>query len=404
MATNQWTKGKLTRFGFITTILILLLAEAIFRIIFYFEYRGLNTSLYVQGNSLQMNDPVLVFRNRPFYVDYYRRFQFNERGMKSIPGDVFIPKKNKKDFWVLLSGGSTMEGMGSNKDGEWLDITGVSDYPASETISALLEKILKKQMPDKNVRVFNGANSGYTLKQSILRCRQLMSQYSFDWIISMDGQNEVAELQPGQMPLDIVRKQWMNNPLFRFPYNIIIPLTSHSALVNMMKQGLFHVKQTARLRSIKKKDYPRQQYWLTAKVSPVIYTSQKTVQRAVDLFYSDLKEFDSLLKQQQQQHLLLIQPTLILRDSAAMNNTEKALYHYFQFSHNEPGYNTFLKEVAITFEQHIPREDDSIELLEEMHHLPQPVFVDYCHFTGVANDYIATRIAQHILTHPAPPD
>jgi hypothetical protein len=177
---RKWTKKKLLLFSLITIVLVLLALELVFRIVFAVEHRGYHTSVYVQGNTLQMSDSLLVFKNRPFYLDYYRRFQFNEEGMRSMPGDVFMPQKGPNDFWVFLLGGSTMEGIGSNKDGEWLDITGVMDYRPSETIAAHLQNILQSKMPGKNVRVFNAAMSGGATWQSMLRYRQLAAKYTMD--------------------------------------------------------------------------------------------------------------------------------------------------------------------------------------------------------------------------------
>lgn len=111
-------------FGLVAVFLLFLLLEIIARGVFYFRFNKLTTSLGIQGNSLQMNDSQLVFRNRPLYVDYHFKYQNNEEGFKSAPGETEMPVKGENEVWVFLFGASAMEGMGSNKDGEWLDITG----------------------------------------------------------------------------------------------------------------------------------------------------------------------------------------------------------------------------------------------------------------------------------------
>jgi len=123
--TSQWSKKKLFLFAIFTILILLVLLEIIFRIIFFFQYKDLHTSIFIQGSPLQVSDSVLIWKNTPFYVDYDRKHQNNAAGMKSKVGDVFIEKKTEKDFWVLLTGASAMEGMGSNRNGDWLDITGV---------------------------------------------------------------------------------------------------------------------------------------------------------------------------------------------------------------------------------------------------------------------------------------
>src|SRR5215212_9778298 len=107
--TVKWSKKKLVLYSAITLCLLFVLFELVFRITFYFQYKNLHTSVAVQGNTLQISDSLLVFKNQPFYVDYYKMYQNNEEGMKSAIGDVLIPPKTEKDFWVLLTGASAME-------------------------------------------------------------------------------------------------------------------------------------------------------------------------------------------------------------------------------------------------------------------------------------------------------
>ena len=57
-------------------------------------------------------------------------------------------QKEKNSLWILLLGASAMEGMGSNKNGKWFDITNVSDHTYEETISAYLTDLLQKKYPE----------------------------------------------------------------------------------------------------------------------------------------------------------------------------------------------------------------------------------------------------------------
>jgi len=396
--TNSWSKWKLIRFSLLTIIIILALIEIIFRVLFYFDYKGYNTSLYIQGNSLQMSDSILVFRNRPFYVDYTRRFQYNEDGMKVQPGDVFMPKKKPGEFWVFLLGGSTMEGMGSNKDGEWLDITGVDDYPANESIAAYLQSMLQEEMPSKKIRVFNAANSSYTLLQSCLRYQSLARENEIDWLVSMDGKNEPPALEDRDSPMSIVKDGWRKNPIFNFPLNAIIPLTSHSAFANKMKQLLYQYKRRKRLEENQHLGFPRKDYWYEQpdarlKFSP--YTNN--IKNAVKAFYEQLARFDSLLNSKKQSHILFIQPQLAFRDRSKLGNTEKALFNYYLSKFNDSTFLTFYREVQDSFPT-FKKDHHNIELLNDMDSLSEQVFVDYCHFTKMANQYLARRIANEILS------
>ncbi len=402
MQKNRWTKKKLFTYSIVVCVLILLFIELLFRILFWVEIKGYNSTVFIQGNTIQMEDSSLVFRNRPFYLDYYRRFQYNEAGMRSKPADTWMPEKDSTDYWVFLFGGSTMEGMGSNKDGEWLDITGVRDYPWNENIAFFLQQLLQEKMPGKKVRVFNAANTSYTIEQSYLRYLQLSSLYKMDWVISMDGQNNPPALAADETVLDIVRKDWQQNPAHQFPLKWILPLTRHSAFVNKLKQTIFHVKQQNRTQKNIDAHYPRAAFWLNA-TSPALHykSADEGTDRAVNSFYNQLIQFDSVLTARDQKHLLLVQPHLIFRDSQVMNNTEKALLNYYRQAYNDSAMNSYLLEIRNRFKTKVPNADYTIQLMDDFEHLSQQVFVDYCHFTKEANHLIAENLRQYILRKEA---
>src|SRR5579872_6898468 len=158
--TQTWSKPKLLKFSVVSVLVILLVAEGVARLLFYKKYHGLGTSIYIQGSPLQEADPVSVYNNRAYYVDYGKGFQYNELGMRSRCGDYAMPAKMPGESWVLLLGASAMEGMGSNKEGAWLDITGVVDHPYNGTIAFYLEEQLRQRFPGRSFRVFNAAVSG----------------------------------------------------------------------------------------------------------------------------------------------------------------------------------------------------------------------------------------------------
>lgn len=397
MEVTRVKKRKLLGFGLITVTLVLLLLEGVFRLIFAIEFSGYDTSVNIQGNTIQMSDPVLTWRNRPCYLDVFRRYQFNEEGMKSNPGDVKMPVKKQHDYWIFLFGGSTMEGMGSNNNGEWLDITGIGEYPPSASIAGLLEKMLQDSMPGKNVRVFNAANSGYVIQQSILRYQQLSARYEMDWVISMDGQNEPAQLPPGSSVKQFLEEDWNNSHIFKFPLNIIVPVSSHSALVAKIKFLLFKLKLNGRTRHNADNQYPRRKFWLQHAERPIPYAPAGAgLINAVDSFYHSLLHFNALLTAKNQQHLLLVQPHLSLRAATGLNETEKALHNYYASATDRAEANTFMRQLYETYDTRV-QAGIPIQHLGEMHTLKNQVFVDYCHFTRDANEYAARRIANYIL-------
>ena len=397
--TAGWSRLKLAKFSFFVFALFFVALEIIFRILFFTSNHNLHTSVGIQGAALRTPDKILVWKNQPFYVDYDHRFQFNEEGMKSQVGDVLIPEKQSNDFWVLLTGASAMEGMGSNKNGEWLDITGTEDYPYNETIGYYLQQILQAQMPAKKVKVFNAACSSYFIFQSYYRWKTLSKKINPDWVISMDGCNEPATLKENESVQDLQKADWDNSPQFHFPLNFIIGLTSHSAFINALKQKLFHIKQDYRLSSNRKNNYPVRQKWLHATAPPVQFAqSHKNILLAVDSFLNTLRQYDSVLTENNEKHLFLIQPHLCLRDTSNLSAEEMALSHYYRAAYNDSSKNTFMKLLHQAFSSNLQMHKNIVSM-DVLHHWKESVFVDYCHFKKSVNQKIAVEISRYILSN-----
>jgi hypothetical protein len=400
METNQttkWKKVKLFKFAIITILLILVLLEISFRVVFFFQNNHLHNSISIQGSPLQIPDDTLIFKNSPFYLDYYNRFQHNEEGMKSAPGDEFIPLKKPGDFWVLLTGGSAMEGMGSNRNGDWFDITGVDDHPYNLSISAYLQKKLQDQMPGRKVKVFNGAFSSSVLFQSYRRYLQLEKKLKPDWVISMDGMNDPSVLKNNETVEQYIQNDWDNFPQFHYPLKLIIPITSHSALFNFIKQKIFAFKHQLRANAAVKGNFPVRTKWANSQVPPVkpsILTAD--IKRAADRFSNMLLTYDSTLTAAHRKHLLLLQPHMFLRDTLQLTEVEKAVNHYYRSDDREKDKQAFLAEIYSRFSNDSAH--TAIIPMTAVHHWNGFVFVDYCHFSDEATLKIANEIAAYMLS------
>ena len=396
--TAAWSRRKLLSYSVLVFVLLFLITEAICRIVFFFAHQGLHTTVYIQGSPLKVGDPLLQWKNRPFYTDHNRLFQYNQQSMKSMVGDVFIPAKNKDDFWIVLTGASAMEGMGSNKNGEWIDITGREDYAADATIGFYLQQLVQQQLPAKKVKVFNAACSGYCVYQSYYRWMQLSGKMEADWVVSMDGFNEPASLKANESVQDVLEKDWAASPQFHFPLNAIVFLTSHSAFINAVKQAIFHMRQSWRAESNRQKQFPYRQKWRDTAVPPVRFSVvSRGIQDAVDSFALTLHKYDSLLSSQHINHLLLVQPHMSLRDTTQLGDEEKAVNHYYRAAFNDADRNLFMKLLHRKFGTQVPAAKN-IFSMDAVHRWKEEVFVDYCHFTVAANKKIAAEICRYIIS------
>lgn len=394
--TQTWSRAKLLRFSAVTVLLALLAAEGIARLLFAVRYRGLGTSVFIQGSPLQEADPESVFNNRAYYVDFNKDWQYNELGMKSACGDYRMPEKKGSELWVLLLGGSAMEGMGSNKEGAWLDITGITDHPYDETIAYYLQNGLQWKYPGRKVRVFNAAVSGFTLEQVKAKYRQLSRRYTFDWVVSMDGVNECDTLDAGTEDEEraFSRAYWTSFPFHRWPLKGIVPITQHSAFFNWLKQEVYHFRMDGRLYRDSANGYPQRRYWAGQGTVP-LRTAQGDVRvhQSVQAFLREERGFAGELEGAGKHYLLLVQPYLAFRDPTVMSREEIALDHYLRVAMNDGYKNEFLRRVYDSVEN---AGNLRIQDMSGVLKWPGWVFVDYCHFTRAANERIAGQIMQYI--------
>jgi len=381
----------------ITLLIFFIVVELIFRVIFFSQHAKFHTSVFIQGNTLQMADSSLIFRNRPYYLDYDKAYQNNEEGFKSQTGDTKMPIKKTGDFWVFLFGASAMEGMGSNKDGEWLDITGTADRPYEETIAYYLKKELQLDMPDKHVEVFCAANSGYTAYQSMLQYERLKNKYKIDCAISMDGVNEPMITDQLHTERQLIEDDWKQYPIFKAPLKYIISLTSRLAFLNQLKQFLFHRKMYNRLEKARKNNFPAKLKWMNANEQQMLFANNSLIaKQTTDTLFFYLNQFDKELTKDHVPHILFIQPHLALRDTLLLSPTEKALHNYYRsLPKNNGDYNQFLREMHLRAKNEI---DGNIRSLDFMDSNKQETFVDYCHFTTVANMQLSKLFADSIIS------
>ena len=121
-------------FALIPLVTFLILIEVVCRVIAYDRFAPYQTNIEIPGASRYSDDPTMVWGNRPYYLEYAKRYQYNEYGIKSYPGMIKMPEKKKNDFWVFLFWGSAMAGKGSDRSQGYLNITGVTEHNPPNTI------------------------------------------------------------------------------------------------------------------------------------------------------------------------------------------------------------------------------------------------------------------------------
>ena len=376
----------------LVTVGFLIILEIVFRIILYIDFSPFQTHFSIQGTYRWINHPKLVWDNRPFYLDYSRKNQYNEIGFKTVPKDVFMPEKSEDDFWVFLFGGSTMAGMGANKDKDWFAISEADDHTQEISIEGHLEKILQRKMPDKKVRVFNAAVSMYTVHQ-VFEKYKLLEKYNPDWIISMDGVNEPTAFSNTDSIENYLMNYWQQVPVNDKKIQWQFFLMSHSAFCYKVLKEVYDYKQQKRRETLDKKKIQHKWNFVQPKEIDFIDKLHQQNIIAVSTFLKEERMFHDYLESVQQKHILFVQPYLAFRDPSSLRDKEKVTHNYFTHIENDKYKNSFFKAIydSIRFSK-VP-----IHSLDTIHKEKSQMFVDYCHLTPRANQIIAEIFAEKII-------
>ena len=95
---SHFSLRKTMIFALIPLVSLLIIAEVVCRVIAYDRFASYQTNIEIQGASRYSDDPTMVWGNRPYYLEYAKRYQYNEYGIKSPPDMVKMPEKKKNDF------------------------------------------------------------------------------------------------------------------------------------------------------------------------------------------------------------------------------------------------------------------------------------------------------------------
>ncbi len=380
----QSLKKNFFKISLITLVLLLFL-EIIFRIGAYFYYHPYGTHFSNQVMGMWRSDSTLIWDNQPHYLFHDKSGSYNEAACRSAAGDVIMPKKEKGEIWILLSGGSSMLGIGANREGDYFAITQVADHLKETAIDGLLENILNKKGKHK-YRVFNCSVSGFTSWQAFSKARKMLALYDFDWVISMDGQNDPCSIPENKNARNVIESYWTEFLNKQHPFQNQMKWMERSALIYCTirtKYNLSVAMQEEKDSIVTRKKYQK----LPIKIQ---YAPESAVSKGVLSFQESIIAENNWFEQKGIKHLHFIQPHLSLRKAENMRSTEKIVAQYYSTLKKDT-MNTYFKNI-----HEIKWPSEKIIPLNEMHHLPYWVFVDYCHLTKEANLYIAHKIAQKI--------
>ena len=370
----------------IFTVCIVVAIELLVRIGCFVYFNKYSTTFSTQAQGMWQSDSLLVWDNRPSYLFYDNSGQYNECGMRTNPGDVEMPVKQPGETWILLSGGSAMAGNGSNRNGEWLALTGVPDHAKATSIDGYLEEILNRNK-DKKYRVFNSSVAGHAAWQAFEKAKKLSRAYPFDWVISMDGANEPKIIPEGKTSRFLTEELWKVHPTKTPPLSDQISWMENSALVFCLFRWKYAMNESGKAENNEKALHDKQMEYFALKGKVKYLRDENVVSSGLLSFQKTVLEEDAFFESKKIRHCHFIQPHLSLRNTNVLDSVEQSVFNYYCTVQNDTN-NTLFRSV-----NELKFTSPTIVSLKPMHDLPYWVFVDYCHFTNKANLYIAQKIA-----------
>lgn len=389
-------------FALIPLVSLLIIIEVVCRVIVDGRFTPYQTNIEVQGASRYSDDPTMVWGNRPYYLEYAKRYQYNEYGIKSYPGTVKMPEKKKNDFWVFLFGGSAMAGKGSDRSQGYLNITGVTEHNPPDTIEYHLQKLLQKFFVDKNVSVFNASVAMHSVAQSMTNYERLR-HLNPDWVVSMDGFNEGENSVTNSL-----RKGWPKHPVNTFPVKQLRIMASLSAFIFLIGEYIYYDSGFIEVPLETLPDPKIKEFWLDHPREILPLTPKELAHAPSEIkahfkeYFRNLSLFQNMLELDKQKHLLLVQPFMIMRNSQKMPPVERAVYNYMaarkQKSSNSLDNGDYRQYMFSLLANKLSK-SNSIFSMDTMHHWDGWVFVDEVHLSKEANKRIAQEISKFIISN-----
>jgi len=107
---------------------------------------------------------------------------------------------------VFVVGGSTAIGAGQNQryHAAYAYPDGIYSYP--DSIAGRLRAFLKQQLPDRKIEVVTAATYRRRFHQSVMFYLESLSRFSPDYVVNIDGQNDVPSFASGTPFADVERQ------------------------------------------------------------------------------------------------------------------------------------------------------------------------------------------------------
>jgi hypothetical protein len=371
--------------------------EALLALKFRVDYA--NTTLEVQGRYRFLPSPYRSYKNNPGYVRHYDgvTYRYNNYGFREDE-DMDLSTKEPDEFRVFFLGGSAAYGGRAREFGQYQLISGQKTYLSSQTISAYLEDELARALPERKVRVINGAVNNYRIHNVYLTYLELLRTLSPDLLITMDGWNEIWNLEnPYSDPV--------LDPSERGGGGLAVWLRQHSYtlfyLGNAFRESYLFARLSRNfLVELTDDDFARMD---VAEIRRGFEQRTATAEPREEALRGGLlhvyESFWHATRLDGVPILFTIQPVLTLdRVKPLTPREEKLLKYLWHLDSHHPQ----IVYLAARLRERASRDPEFhfLSLLDVLRDFPGDAYTDYCHLTPAANRHLAARLAEYVLSVP----
>lgn len=346
-----------------------------------------------------LRDPYAAWRGNPGFSDVF--IQHNSQGFRR---DVETPlSKPANTIRVFVLGGSVAYGT----EGAYQEIDNHPPPRNNQTIDWYLQHALNTRFPSKHWEVINAAVPGYRLHQDLARVLSVLLRYQPDYIVSIDGANDMAPLLKAPPRYDpYLMPEWapgfnqLANPASLGSVRMFAStwLRNNSVLVRLMQDWLVQrARQHDHRRRMLASIVTNPVRW--ADLTPAEQNQYRVSASQLDSYVHAIRQIHAILALDNVRALFVLQPELVLtrkplvgtesRLDDMTRRLEGNLYVY--------GLTMLYPKLAEELQADAPeRGYRFLDLTGAFDGMRAQAFTDLCHLTPDANRAMAERIFDNL--------
>jgi hypothetical protein len=383
------------------------------------DYQAYPYNRIVSGSTLYYNTPGYIYKGSTIKNNESENDLIIDTNGFVCNHPIAI-EKPEGIIRIFLMGGSAMFGSGQSKPYDQIKKYPSGNYSWEAGIAGCLQHALDSLCPGKKFEVINASCSGFTSKQSMSLYLEKVCRFFPDYIIEMDGMNDLANIISG-------REIDLNGIAF----NSYLDLAARNK--NLIGINMFKLVQLIQNRILEKKSEKLSQEIILSKLN---YNSEnytlskyqliaKALEQNSSEYLKTINRYEAVLKADSVKFIFVLQPLLNRKEvNKQLSESEKnyvqkvdpitspekdinsiniknlsasglssfEILHLMLYYHFDMGFADSIKAIVEMQNNVFVDGNVAIQPLDKNFEF----FTDYCHLTPEGNKFIAKIIAREI--------